>query len=71
MICTPKVRQLLEVHFFMGKKGNKRKRYSAEFKMSVIMEMRKNYLSHRETVRKFFDAQNRAEEDNYLHTLRN
>ncbi len=55
----------------MGKKGNKQKRYSEEFKISVIMEMRKNCLSHRETVRKFFDAQNRAEEDNYLHTLRN
>ena len=55
----------------MGKKGNKQKRYSAEFKISVIMEMRENYLSHRETVRKFWDTQNRTEEDNYLHTLRN
>ncbi len=55
----------------MGKKGNKQKRYSAEFKISVIMEMRENYLSHRETVRKFWDTQNRAEEGNYLHTLRN
>ncbi len=55
----------------MGKKGNKPKRYSAEFKISVIMDMRENYLSHRETVRKYWNTQNRTEEDNYLNTLRN
>ncbi len=55
----------------MGKKGNKQKRYSAEFKISVVMDMRENYLSHRETVRKYWNTQNRTEEDNYLHTLRN
>ena len=54
----------------MGKKGNKQKRYSAEFKIGVIMDMRENYLSHRETVRKYWNTQNRTEEDNYLHTLR-
>ena len=42
----------------MGKKGNKPKRYSAEFKISVIMDMRENYLSHRETVRKYWNTQN-------------
>ncbi len=55
----------------MGKKGNKQKRYSTEFKISVIMDMRENYLSHRETVRKYWGTQNRTEEENYLHTLRN
>lgn len=55
----------------MGKKGNKQKRYSAEFKISVIMDVRENYLSHRETVRKYWGTQNRTEEENYLHTLRN
>ena len=32
-----KLGRLLEVHNFMAKKGNKQKKYSAEFKMSVIM----------------------------------
>lgn len=35
------------------------------------MDMRKNYLSHRETVRKYWNTQNRTEEERYLHTLRN
>ncbi len=34
----------------MGKTGRKNRVYSAEFKTSVIMDMRENYLSHRETV---------------------
>ncbi len=59
------------MHFLWERKEINKKRYSAEFKISVIMEMRENYLSHRETVRKFWDTQNRTEEDNYLHTLRN
>lgn len=37
----------------MGKKGNKQKKYSAEFKISVIMDMRENHLSYSETVRKY------------------
>lgn len=37
----------------MAKKGNKQKKYSAEFKESVIMDMRENHLSYRETVRKY------------------
>ena len=32
----------------MAKKGSKQKRYSAEFKISVIMDMRENHLSYRE-----------------------
>ena len=55
----------------MGKTGRKNKVYSAEFKTGVIMDMRENYLSHRETVRKYWNTQNRTEEDKYLHTLRN
>lgn len=42
-----------EVHIFMAKKGNKQKKYSAEFKGSVIMDMRENHLSYRETARKY------------------
>ena len=37
----------------MSKKGIKRKTYSPEFKLSVIMDMRENRLSYRETVRKY------------------
>lgn len=61
----------LLVHIFMGKTGRKNKVYSGEFKIGVIMDMRENYLSHRETVRKYWNTQNGTEEDKYLHTLRN
>ena len=53
MICTQKLDRLLEVHIFMAKKGNKQKKYSAEFKESVIMDMRENHLGYRETARKY------------------
>ena len=49
----------------MAKKGSKQKRYSAEFKISVIMDMRENHLSYRETVRKYWGTQSRTEEDHY------
>ena len=55
----------------MGKTERKNKVYSGEFKIGVIMDMGENYLSHRETVRKYWNTQNRTEEDKYLHTLRN
>lgn len=55
----------------MEKTERKNKVYSGEFKIGVIMDMRENYLSHRETVRKYWNTQNRTEEDKYLHTLRN
>jgi len=42
-----------EVHIFMPKKGQKLKRHSPEFKLSVIMDMRENNLSYRETMRKY------------------
>ena len=53
MICTPNVGQTLEVHIFMGRKGVKHHKYSPEFKLSVIMDMRENKLSYRETTRKY------------------
>ena len=37
----------------MRKKGTKNKNYSAEFKISFIMDMRKNHLGYCETVRKY------------------
>lgn len=41
------------MHIFMSKKGNVQKRYSAEFKLSVIMDMRKHHLGYCETARKY------------------
>ena len=35
------------------------------------MDMYENYLSQRETVRKYWNTQNRTEEDKYLRTLKN
>ena len=49
MICTPKVRQLLEVHNFMSKQ----RKYSAEFKIGVILDMREHHMGFRETARKY------------------
>ena len=43
----------MEVHIFMNKKGRKQKKYSAEFKESVILDMRENQLGLRETERKY------------------
>lgn len=37
----------------MSKKGRKQKRYSAEFKIDVIMKMREHHLNYHETVRKY------------------
>jgi len=43
----------LEVHIFMAKKGQKFKKYSPEFKLSVILDMREHHLGFRETARKY------------------
>ena len=37
----------------MAKKGQKQKKYSTEFKISVIMDMREHHMSYNETVRKY------------------
>lgn len=38
----------------MAKKGQKFKKYSPEFKLSVILDMRDNHLGYAETIRKYF-----------------
>ena len=43
----------MEVHIFMAKKGTIQQRYSAEFKIGVIMDMREHRLGYHETVRKY------------------
>ena len=48
----------------MGKKGQKQKRYSPEFKKSVILDMREHHLGYNETVRKYWDI-SKGQEGNY------
>ena len=43
----------MEVHILYGKKGQKFKKYSAEYKKSVILDMREHHLGLRETERKY------------------
>ena len=47
----------------MAKKGSIQQKYSAEFKISVIMDMREHHLGYRETVRKYWDV-NQGQEHN-------
>ena len=54
----------MEVHIFMSKKGTKQQKYSAEFKIGVIMDMREHHLGYRETVRKYWDV-SKGQEHNY------
>ncbi|MBO5925241.1 MAG: helix-turn-helix domain-containing protein [Clostridia bacterium] len=50
----------------MAKKGQKFKKYSPEFKLSVILDMRQNHLGYRETVRKYWNTTNESETSNHL-----
>lgn len=52
----------------MGKTGRKNKRYSAEFKIGVIMDMREHRLGYGETVRKYWDI-TQGQEQNYKNTI--
>ena len=49
----------------MGKTGRENKRYSTEFKMCVIMDIRENHLSYREAVRKYWKC-SEVKETNYI-----
>ena len=42
-------------------------KYSPEFKISVIMDMREHHLSYRETVRKYWST---GQEDNYKNRIK-
>ena len=54
----------------MGKTGRKNRRYSTEFKLSVILDMLQNNLGYGETVRKYWDAKNCIETDRHRSQLR-
>ena len=49
----------------MSREKKNNTKYSPEFKITVIMDMRENHLSYRETVRKYWNTQGEAEEDKY------
>ena len=53
----------------MAKQGSKQKRYSTEFKIGVIMDMREHRLSYSETVRKYWGTKSKAESSNYRQCL--
>jgi len=54
----------------MSKAVRKNKKYTGEFKICVIMDMREHHLAYRETVRKYWQTSNRSEENLYLSTLK-
>ena len=49
----PKSWTLLEVHIFMRERTRRNRKYSPEFKIAVIMDMRKNDMGYSETARKY------------------
>ena len=53
----------------MAKKGSKQKKYSTEFKIGVIMDMREHHLGYCETVRKYWDI-SKGQEDNYKNIVK-
>ncbi len=54
----------------MAKKGQVLKKYSPEFKLSVILDMRNNHLSYKETVRKYWNTTTTTETDRYTRQVR-
>ena len=58
----------MEVHIFMAKKGTIQQKYSAEFKIGVIMDMREHHMGYRETVRKYWDI-SKGQEANYKNAV--
>ena len=49
--------------------SRKQKKYSSEFKIRVIMDMREHRLGYRETVRKYWDT-NQGQEENYKNIVK-
>ncbi len=54
----------------MERKQKRNRKYSPEFKISVIMDMWDNHLGYRPTIRKYFGTKSRTEEDSYRCTLK-
>ena len=53
----------------MSRKKKFNTKYSPEFKLSVILDMRNNHLAYRETVRKHWKTKLRSEENLYIKTV--
>lgn len=51
----------MEVHIIMSRKKKFNTKYSPEFKIAVIMDMRENHLSYRETARKYNIGSNESQ----------
>ena len=49
----------------MGKTGRENRRYSTEFKMNVIIDIREHHLSYREAVRKYWEG-SKGQETNFI-----
>ena len=49
--------------------SGKQKKYSSEFKLCVIMDMREHRLGYKETVRKYWDI-SKGQEDNYKNLVK-
>ena len=49
--------------------SEKQKKYSSEFKLRVIMDMREHHLGYRETVRKYWDV-SQGQEENYKNIVK-
>ena len=52
----------------MTKNGTIQQKYSAEFKIGVIMDMREHHMGYRETVRKYWDV-SKGQEANYKNAV--
>ena len=59
----------MEVHIFMKEKGRKNKKYSPEFKIAVIMDMRENHLGYREVTRKYWGLKTERETSKYVNRV--
>ena len=54
----------------MEKEKRISKKYSAEFKLSVILDLVQNNLNNREVIRKHWNTSSRRDEDSYRPTVR-
>ena len=59
----------MEVHIFMKEKGRKNKKYSPEFTIAVIMDMRENHLGYREVTRKYWGLKTERETSKYVNRV--
>lgn len=53
----------------MSRKGIKQKRYSPEFKIAVILDMRENHMGYGETVRKYWGISG-GQENNHRRSVK-